>query len=205
VQLKNKAGEASSLGELGNLSIEMERLEEAVVFYRQAADIYAELKDQKNEGIARNNLAHTLIKLHRYDEARRELQRAIECKKPFGHAAQPWLAWNTLYNLEQATNQPQAAAEARQQAIERFMAYRRAGGENYSGAGQLCLFMAQAMRDGKISDAEQKLARYTHPDNQLFISKLQAILNGDRNPKLADDADLYYQDVVELRLLLESL
>jgi len=40
---------------------------------------------------------------------------------------------------------------------------------------------------------------------QLLVSKLQAILNGDRNPKLADDADLDYDDVVELRLLLESL
>ncbi|MEK8020089.1 MAG: hypothetical protein VSS75_024720 [Candidatus Parabeggiatoa sp.] len=40
---------------------------------------------------------------------------------------------------------------------------------------------------------------------QLLVSKLQAILNGDRNPKLADDADLGYEEVVELRLLFSSL
>ncbi|HEW97616.1 MAG: hypothetical protein DRR16_24425 [Candidatus Parabeggiatoa sp. nov. 3] len=206
VQLKNKAGEASSLGEVGNLYLAMERLEEAVVFFRQAADIHVELKNMKDEGSDRNNLAHTLIKLHRYDEARRELQRGLECLKPFGHAATPWKAWAILYVLEQATNHPQAAAEARQQAIERFMAYRRASGENYSGAGQLCLFMAQAMRDGKISEAEQELAKWAdHPEAKLMISKLQAILKGDRNPKLADDAELSYNMVVELRLLLESL
>jgi tetratricopeptide (TPR) repeat protein len=206
VQRKNKAGEASSLTELGNLYLAMERLEEAVVFYRQAADIDVELKDLKNEGLDRNNLANTLIKLHRYDEARDELHRAIDCKNPFSHAAKPWKTWAILYNLEQATNHPQAAAEARQQAIDSFMAYRRAGGENHSGAGKLCAFVAQAMRDGKTEEVQEALAELAEiPEWQLVVSKLQAILNGERNPKLADDPDLYYRDVVELRLLLESL
>ena len=132
------------------------------------------------------------------------MQQVIECDKPFGHATEPWTAWHNLYNIEQATNHPQAAAEARQQAIDSFMAYRQAGGENHSDVGQLCTFMAQAMRDGKIEEVQQKLATYTHPSWQLFVSKLQAILNGDRNPKLADDSDLHYDEVVELRLL-ESL
>ncbi|MEK8018209.1 MAG: hypothetical protein VSS75_015145, partial [Candidatus Parabeggiatoa sp.] len=130
-------------------------------------------------------------------------QRAIECDKPFGHAAKPWTAWDILYDLEQATNHPQAAAEARQQAIECFMAYRRAGGENHSDVGRLCAFVAQAMRDGKIEEVQEALTeRAEIPEWQLLVSKLQAILNGDRNPKLADDAELPYDAVVELRLLL---
>lgn len=205
VQHHLKSDEASSLLELGNLYAEMERLEDAVVFYRQAADIHVELKDLKSEGVDRSNLANTLIKLHRYDEARCELQRAIECKEPFGYVATPWTTWDILYDLEQATNHPQAAAEARQQTIDSFMAYRQAGGENHSGAGQFCAFMAQAMQDGKISEAGQELAKYTHPSWQVLSSKLQAILNGDRNPNLTDDPDLRFDEVVELRLLLEAL
>ena len=67
VQQKNKAAEANTLSELSNLYDNMGRLEDAVVFCRQAIDIYVKLKDLKNEGSARNNLANTLIKLHRYD------------------------------------------------------------------------------------------------------------------------------------------
>jgi len=206
VQHNLKSDEASSLNGLGILYDQMGQLEEAVVFYRQAVDIDAELKDLKSEGSVRNNLAITLIKRHRYDEARYELQRAIECDKLFGHAAKPWLAWHNLYYLEQATNHPQAAAEARQQAIDSFMAYRLAGGENHNTVGQLCAFMAQTMRDEKVEEVQETLAKLAENQEwQLFVSKLQAILNGDRNPKLADDPDLHFEMVVELRLLLESL
>ncbi len=38
-----------------------------------------------------------------------------------------------------------------------------------------------------------------------MVSKLQAILRGDRNPALADDPNLHYGDAVELQLLLEAL
>ena len=38
-----------------------------------------------------------------------------------------------------------------------------------------------------------------------MIPKLQAILRGDRNPALAADPDLDYDDAAELQLLLESL
>jgi tetratricopeptide (TPR) repeat protein len=121
----NRRGQASSLGELGNLSNAMGRLEEAVTFYRQAADIAVVLNDLSNEGKDRNNIANILIKLQRYDEARQELLRAIECKMPYGHAAEPWKTWNTLHNLEQAVGNPSAAAEARQKAVETYLAYRR--------------------------------------------------------------------------------
>ena len=41
--------------------------------------------------------------------------------------------------------------------------------------------------------------------NKTLIAKLQAILAGDRDPSLADDPILDYDDVVELQLLLEIL
>jgi tetratricopeptide (TPR) repeat protein len=154
VQQKNLAGEASSLGELGNLYDGMERLEEAVNFYRQAADIYAKLQDLRYEGFGRNNLARTLIKLQRFEEARRELHRAIERLKPYGHAAEPWRAWGVLHNLEQATGHPQAAADARRQAIASYLAYRRAGGASQSEVAELYLLVMQAIQQGATTELE---------------------------------------------------
>jgi tetratricopeptide (TPR) repeat protein len=74
--------QASSLGELGILySDYLKRPEEAVIFFQQAADIHVEQRDLRHEGVARNNIANVLSALQRYDEARREIQRAIECKQ----------------------------------------------------------------------------------------------------------------------------
>ena len=210
MQQKNRAGESYSLGELGNLYDAMGRLEEAATFYRQAVDIYLELQDLNCEGMVRNNLADTLIKLGRYDEARRELHRAIECRKPYGHAAEPWKTWDNLHNLEQATGNSQAAAQARQQSIQSYLDYRRAGGESQSPRAQLYALVAQAIQQGNTTEAEQILAQYSRvadapPPFKAMIPKLQAILNGARDPALAADPDLDYDDAAELRLLLESL
>ena len=38
-----------------------------------------------------------------------------------------------------------------------------------------------------------------------MVPKLQAILNGDRNPALANDPELYYADAAEVRLVLERV
>jgi tetratricopeptide (TPR) repeat protein len=201
--------EADSLTELGNLYNQMGRLEEAVKCYRQAADIYVRLQDQRYEGVARSNLADTLIKLGRYDEARRELLRAIECKQPYGHAAQSWTTWNILHNLEQATGHPQAAAEAGQRAMDAYLAYRRDGGQSYDRGAQACAAVANAIGQGETTALAQELAEVLaqtdHPRAHALLPKLQAILGGSRDLALADDPALFYQDAVELRLLLESL
>jgi len=212
VREKLVAGEAGSLGELGNLYDAMGWLEDAVTCNRQAADIYVRLPDQRYEGAARNNLADTLIKLERYDEARHELLRAIECNQPYGHAAEPWKTWDILHDLEQRTGHPQAAAEARQRALEAYLAYRRDGGQSYEWGAQAWAAVAEAIqtRDQSATTAlAQQLAEYLEtqagPRGKALLPKLQAILGGARDPALAADPALNYQDAVELRLLLESL
>ncbi len=209
VRQQNRAGEAASLNELGNLYGAMERLEDAVKCYRQAAEITVQLQDQRKEGIRRSNLANTLIKLQRYDEARRELLRAIECKQPYGHAAELWKTWDILCELEQATGQPQAAAVARQRARQSYLAYRRDGGESYEIGAQACAATAQAIAEGQRDALAQQLtemlATEDHPRAKALLPHLLAILGGARDPVLADDPALYYQDAVELQLLLERL
>ncbi|HJQ23752.1 MAG TPA: tetratricopeptide repeat protein [Blastocatellia bacterium] len=209
VREKLVADEAASLGELGNLYSMMERLEEAVKCYRQAAVIYARLPDQRYEGIARSNLADILVKLARYDEARRELLRAIECKKPYGHAAESWKTWAILHNLEQTIGDHRAAAEARQRAIEAYLAYRHDGGQSYEWGAQACATVAAAIELGATTELAQELTKSLEteavPRDQVMLLKLQAILGGSRDPALADDPVLYYRDAVELSLLLGSL
>ena len=121
VQRENRPGEAISLMELGTLYDCMGRLEEAVAFTRQAADIYSALQNLSAEGACRHNLAGTLIKLQQHNEARVELYRAIECNNPFGHASQPWKSWALLHDLEQAIGNVPAAADARQQAVQCYL------------------------------------------------------------------------------------
>jgi tetratricopeptide (TPR) repeat protein len=128
VRYNLRRDEGSSLSELGRLYETMERLEEAVTFYRQASDVAMETKDLAKEGLRRNNLGSTLIKLQHYDEARRELLRAIECKMPYGHAAKPWTSWSLLEDLENAVGDEAAAAQAREKSRAAYLAYRREGG-----------------------------------------------------------------------------
>ena len=210
VQQNNPAGEGSTLTQLGNLYYKMNRLEDAAIFYRQAADKDIELNDMINEGRDRNNLADTLIKLKRYDDARQEILRAIECKKPYGHAAQPWTAWSILCDLEQAEGNTEAAAQAREQAIQLYLAYRRDGGENYEPGGRLCFDFWQAIQENKTEEMATLLEELSNDPEipsslKILIPKLQDILDGAREPGLADDTNLYYRDAAEALFLLEKM
>jgi tetratricopeptide (TPR) repeat protein len=210
VQRQNCLGEAGSLVELGLLYDRMGRMEEAATFHRQAADIFARLQDQRNEGRARSNLAGSLIEIQRYDEARRELRRAIECDKFFGHAAEPWKTWGILHDLEQVTGNEQAAAAARDQAIGSYLAYRRAGGESQSLIAGLYALALKAIQRGETTEAAQALAEGWSDSDiytliQTRLAKIQAILRGDRDLALAADPNLDYCNAAEMQLLLEAL
>jgi len=209
VQQKNPTGEAMTLTQLGSLYDLMNRLTEATTAYQQATNSFARLQDRLSEGKSRISLAQILIREQKYDQARVEINRGIECIKPFGHTAEPWKAWDTIQDLEQATGNANAAAQARQKAIECYLAYRRDGGVSQNPRFQLYALVAQAIIEQNTSEAEQLLdqlsATWTETWAKALVAKLQAILRGDRDPALAADPDLYYMDAVELQLLLEAL
>jgi tetratricopeptide (TPR) repeat protein len=208
VKTKSRVGEASSLGELAVLYAMWGRLEEAVTFFRQAADAHVKLQNLKLEGLTRSNLARTLTELQRYDEARREVLRAIECKAPFGHAAEIWKAWDILCDLEKATVNHPAADAARRKAIESYLAYRRAGGVSQNNLSDLFDLVSQALQENQAEEALQQLAQISAANNpqwlRSLIVKLQAILQGDRSSNLVDDPSLGYTTVAELQLLVEQ-
>jgi tetratricopeptide (TPR) repeat protein len=210
VQQNNPAGEAGSLGQLSNLYDKMGRIEESAIFIRQAADKYVEINDMAKEGVARSNLAIRLIKLKRYDDARQEILRAIECKKPYGHASEPWKTWSIMCDLEQAEGNTEAAAQAREQAIQLFLAYRRDGGENYEPGGRLCYDFEQAIQENKRDEMAALLDELSNDheiDTSLksLIAKLQAMLGGSLDPGLAADPELSYKNSAEIIILLEKI
>jgi tetratricopeptide (TPR) repeat protein len=210
VRLGNQAGQASTLGALGNLYDDvLQRPEEAVAFYQRAAEIYGEIGDLVGEGMAQNNLADTFRKLQRLDAARQAIRRAIECKALFGHAAWPWTSWAILAAIEAAAGNNAAAADARHQAFDAFLAYRRDGGENYKASGRLALAVWQALASGDPAEVASTLQQLTADPQAAsmlpFLTALQAIAAGSRDRSLAEDPALHYRESAEVLLLIEAL
>ena len=209
VQIGDVAGQARTLGQLGNLYNDvLGRAEEAAGFYRQAADKSVEIGDIASEGRSRSNLAIPLRKLRRLDEARQEIRRAIECNSPFGHASEPWTTWAILANIETDAGNP-AAAEAKRKAIESYLAYRRDGGENHYPPGRICLAVTQPLLAGDPAAAASHLQQLAADPEAAwlrpFIQALQAIVAGSRDRALADAPELNYSMAAEILFLIETL
>ncbi len=91
VRLGDVAGQANTLGQLGNLYNDVrKRPGDAAAFYRQAAVKYVETGNGRMEGIARSDVARALGRLCGLDEARQEIRLALELKTLPGHASEPW-------------------------------------------------------------------------------------------------------------------
>jgi tetratricopeptide (TPR) repeat protein len=143
VRAGNLGGQAPTFGQLGNLYSELGRPEDAVRLYRQAAEIFVAIGDLRSEGMARGSVAKELVKLRRFGEARLEIERAIECDKPFGHVAQPWRTFAILCDLERAVGNQPAALAARDQAIAAYLAYRSDGGAPEIDVAELAAIVKQ--------------------------------------------------------------
>jgi tetratricopeptide (TPR) repeat protein len=210
VRLGDVAGQAGTLNQLGNLyGYLLDRPEDAAGFYRQAAVKFVEGGDAASEGLARNNLADTLRKLRRLDEARQEILQAIDCKARFGLASEPWKSWAILAAIETDSGNAAAAAEAKGKALAYYLAYRRDGGENHNIDGRISLAVTQALRGGDPAQAAtllQQLAAAPEAAGHLpFIGALQAVVAGSRDPALAEQPGLDYTMAAEILLLIETL
>jgi tetratricopeptide (TPR) repeat protein len=186
------------------------RTEEAVAFLRQALGKFVEASDVASEGRTRNNLAIRLRKLGHLDEARQEIQRAIECGEPLGHASQLWKSWAILAAIETDAGNPTAATEAKRRAVESYLAYRRDGGENRNPDGRICVAVTRPLLAGDpaagASLLQQLAADAKLPDlARPFIEALQAIVAGSRDRALADNPDLHYTMAAEILFLIETL
>ncbi len=214
LKLQVDAGDREAAGithaELGALYDTMGRSEDSVDAYRRAAELFTEIDDPGREGIARSQMADKLMRLGRYDEARRELERTVECDEPFGHDAEPWRTFSMLSRLEELAGRERAQRVARENAVRAYLLYRRDGGENKTGHGQIFAEVAQTIADGNTSEVTASLAamerRHDAPAHlKALIPVLGEVLRGSRDPALAQDPNLYYRDAAELLYQLETL
>jgi tetratricopeptide (TPR) repeat protein len=209
VRETNLPGQAATLDQLGNLSMKLDHLEEAVVCFRQSAEIATRSGDRLNEGRARRNLAVASLALGRNDDARSELQRAIVCNQEYSHSAEPWWTWVTVEDLERKTGHPDAAHAARQQAIATYLAYRHDGGTSHSTLAELFTAAEQAIGQIQHDELARELAELLEPDTPprlaAVVRCLQAIFAGERDPAITERADLHPVDAAELLFLLETL
>jgi tetratricopeptide (TPR) repeat protein len=210
VRLGDQAGQASTLGQLGNLYDDvLQRPEEAVAFYQRAAEICGAIGDTWGEGRQWSNLANTLFKLQHLEEARQVIRRAIECKAPFGHAAEPWTSLAILAAIETAAGKGAAAADARHKAINAYLSYRHDGGENQSGSGRLAHAVRQALASDDPAEVafslQQLAADPAWAEHIPFLTALQAISAGSRDRSLAENPGLTYDQAAEVLLLIEAL
>ena len=210
VRLGNQAGQASTLGALGNLyQYSLQRPEQAVTFYRRAAEIFRAFGDTAEEGRQLHNQANALRKLKRLEEARTAISGAIKCTEACGHTLTPWICWHLLAAIETEAGNPSAAAKAGEETRDAYLAYRREGGENQSASGRLAKAIWQGLATGSSAEAASLLQQLAaDPDfaNQLpFLTALQAITAGSRDRSLADDPRLDYTEATEVLLLIEGL
>ncbi len=202
--------QAKNLGRLGSFYAKVGRTDEAVTFLQRSAEKYVEIKNMADEGRVRGNLSITLITLKRYEEARQEIQRAIECFKPYGHGVEPWRAWDKLREIELADGNQEAAAQAREQAIQLYLAFRCDGGEDQNPGARLCTLFDDAMGSQPPEEVKKHLDEVAKDpkipnEGKLLISKLQTVLTGSREKELASDPSLNYIDAAEILFLLEKL
>jgi tetratricopeptide (TPR) repeat protein len=210
VRIGDRSGQAGNIMQLADLHASLlHRLEDAESFYQRAIEIYVAIGDPSREGMALTKLSNILRQLHRYEEARAAITRAIQRKEAFGHAAMPWTSWQILAAIETEAGNPSAAADSRQKAREAYLAYRRDGGGNQSGSGRLALAIRQALAAGSPAEAAsllQQLAADPGWVNGLpYLTALQAITAGSRERSLADDPRLSYDQAAEVLLLIEAL
>ncbi|MBK8536195.1 MAG: TIR domain-containing protein [Candidatus Competibacteraceae bacterium] len=209
-QQHNHAAMAEILSEIGHLHQALNQLEAAAQAYQRMADLCAQLNDGHGEEAGRNKLASILILLRRHDEARKELYRASECNLPESPTARNWAIRRGLRDVGQAVENPGIADQARQQSIQKYLAYRRAGGENTNPGARLCTQISPAIQRGETTALTARLHQIgaspnVPPTGKLLITKLCAILAGSRDPTLATDPELHYQYAAEIQLLLEEL
>jgi len=151
-----------------------------------------------------------LLKLKRYDEARPEIMRAIECKSQFGHAATPWTSFAILHNIEAAVGDHATARAAWEQARAAYLAYRQQGGYAQTPGGKLVDQFLGLVQQGESDEARQFFTQVSQEKDtpgwlKISAPKFLAILKGSRDTSLADDPALDYADAAEILFLIERL
>ena len=131
VRLGDVAGQAGTLGQLGNLyDDELNRPEEAVVFTGKPQTSMSKFATRPRKAwrgaISPRPYASSAA------STKRGRKSAGQSNAKHNSATRPaWKSWAILADIETDAGNTTAAAEAQRKAIACYLAYRRDGGENY--------------------------------------------------------------------------
>jgi tetratricopeptide (TPR) repeat protein len=203
----DRQGEAATLHQLASLYDDQGRLEDATTLYRQALEITRSLDNKLNESHTLNDLGIVLGKLRRFDEARESLVTSLALKALHGHAAVSWKTWGALEDVERGCERPEAASDARRQALLTYRAYRLDGGEPMDHPTRVIVSFREALRTSDPAAVRALLLEVTRLPEWFApaANVLHAIAEGSRDPAVTEDPALEATLAVELALLLESL
>ena len=96
------------------------------------------------------------------------------------------------------------------QARDAYLAYRRQGGYAQATGGEVADHVLGLLAQQKFEEIQPFLARYFNDPQasetrKRLIQVLADVLNGARDPALADDPALYYADAAEVLWVMERL
>jgi tetratricopeptide (TPR) repeat protein len=207
VELGDKRGQAATLSQMGNLYRESGLPEQAAQLHRQTATLREELGDAFRQARSLKNLADTLRALGRLDEARETATWAARLEAPFGFTAEPWKTWDILRNIETTAGHPDAVVAAGSRAMELYAVYRRKGGAPMSPMTRLIAAAGQVLRERGPEEARRLIPPPEGFEQEVLPLRdaLLAIVDGSRDPGLAEDTRLNYEKAVEILLLISSL
>lgn len=125
-----RVGAANTMTQLAVLVHASGRPDESLGWDQQALDLRIAFQDHVGEADNRANMAVTLCALGRLDEAEAHAREALETKTALGSSGQPWMALNVLHDIARARGDEAGAQTLRQQAMEGYRRFRRAGGHS---------------------------------------------------------------------------
>jgi tetratricopeptide (TPR) repeat protein len=196
-------GQGKSLTELGSLYCNLGRLEEALVFYKQRVDVALRLNDLMGEGLGRQGVALVWLRLDDFDEARKEIKLAATQLESIGFSVSPWKALAILHLIEISAGNLTEAWVAWQQARDAYLAYRQQGGYAQSYGGKLVDHVLGLLAQQQVDEIQSLFEQLTSDpeasaSRKQLIQAMVAILNGSRDPALADDPTLDYDHAAEV-------
>lgn len=198
----NVEADAEICNTLAKLSAKQENYADAAKFALEAASLSAVEAEQNS---ARLDAVAFLAKAGDIEEARR-LFSSIES----GRSEQPWRVADARFKLESASGNAGVATEARQQAIALFAEHRRKGGDNPYPSGQVTNYIVFAVAGGSGEMAKQQIEKTlenpkTTERSKAYLTALIQVVEGARDPKLADHPDMTFDEAAEVLVLMDAL
>ena len=126
-------------------------------------------------------------------------------RQPFGHAAQPWRTFHILNKLERALGNAAEAHRAHDLARDHTSPTGAMAAKARTRAGEFYDLMATNPEAAKPQLVELSQSPDLPTYLQALLSALQAVAAGSRDPALADEPSLDFDDAAELLLLIEKL